>query len=107
MLKSVWREASSAFATAENIFVIGYSLPMSDQFFRSFYALSTISDSIVERFWLFDPAHDEEISRRFHSLLGPAILGRSRFVHHRLEFGGAIPFLADSFHIPHRGMVDR
>jgi hypothetical protein len=107
MLKTVWREASAAFASAENIFVIGYSLPVSDQFFRSFYALSTISDSIVERFWLFDPAPGQEICDRFGSLLGPAILGRSRFMHHRVRFAKAIGVLADAFNVPHRDIEDR
>ncbi len=106
MLKSVWREASKALAGAENIFVIGYSLPMSDHFFRSFYTLSTISDSIIERFWVFDPADSSEVTDRFRSLLGPAILNRAKFRHDHLPFKQAIVRLAETFGLRHNGIDD-
>ncbi|WP_431288172.1 hypothetical protein [Roseateles chitinivorans] len=96
-LKSVWRSASEALAAAENIFVIGYSLPASDQFFRSFYSLSTISDSFIERFWLFDPSPKTDVVERFSSLLGPAIIDRGRFRFECEKFDGAIKRLAEHF----------
>ena len=97
MLKPVWKAASAALSSAENVFVIGYSLPPADQFFRSFYSLSTISDSIIERFWLFDPSPNPAVAERFKSLLGPAILGRDRFRHEQMKFPGAIKKIADQF----------
>jgi hypothetical protein len=97
MLKPVWREASAALASAENIFVIGYSLPPSDQFFRSFYSLSTISDSIIERFWIFDPSESNEVADRFRSMLGPAVRERNKFKCERSSFVDAINHLADTF----------
>lgn len=89
-LKSVWRSASNALSTAENIFVIGYSLPASDQFFRSFYSISTISETIIDKFWLFDPSNTPEIIERFKSLLGPAITKRERFKYDPITFSEAI-----------------
>jgi hypothetical protein len=97
MLKPVWKAASQALSSAENIFVIGYSLPSADQFFRSFYSLSTISDSIIERFWLFDPSPNPAVPERFKSLLGPAILGRDKFRHTRAKFPAAIKEIATEF----------
>lgn len=96
-LKPVWKAASAALSSAENVFVIGYSLPPADQFFRSFYSLSTISDSIIERFWLFDPSPNPSVAERFKSLLGPAILGRDRFRHERMKFAAAIKEIATQF----------
>ena len=97
MLKPVWKAASEALSSAENVVVIGYSLPPADQFFRSFYSLSTISDSIIDRFWLFDPSPDPAVAERFKSLLGPAILGRGRFRHEQVKFPSAIRKIADEF----------
>jgi len=96
-LKSVWRRASAALATAENIFVIGYSMPPSDQFFRAFWSLSTISESVIERFWLFDPSTNNELVDRYSSLLGPAIIDRGKFKFECLKFSGAIKLLAKEF----------
>lgn len=96
-LKSVWRSASAALSTAENIFIIGYSLPASDQFFRSFYSLSTISDSFIDRFWLFDPSTKTDVVDRYSSLLGPAIIDRGKFKSECEKFTGAIRRIADHF----------
>ena len=96
-LKLVWRSASAALSTAENIFIIGYSLPASDQFFRSFYSLSTISDSFIERFWLFDPSTTDDVVNRFSSLLGPAVIDRGKFKFEREKFTGAINQIAELF----------
>jgi hypothetical protein len=35
-LSSVWRAAATHLAEAENVFIIGYSLPDTDEFFRYF-----------------------------------------------------------------------
>jgi hypothetical protein len=97
MLKSIWRHAASALASAENIFVMGYSLPPSDQFFRSFYSLSTISDTMIDRFWVYDPNDSEEVTNRYKSLLGPAIRDRGKFQHKPLRFAKALEDVANAF----------
>jgi hypothetical protein len=93
VLKSVWYNASKALSSAENIFIIGYSLPPSDQFFRSFFALSTISESLIERLWVFDPS---EIAQRYHSLVGAAISSRDKFKYEGVIFSDAIASLSKS-----------
>ncbi len=75
----------------------GYSLPASDQFFRSFYSLSTISDSFIERFWLFDPSTNDDVVNRFLSLLGPAVIDRGKFKFECKKFTGAINQIAELF----------
>lgn len=96
-LQSVWQNASTALHSAENIYVIGYSLPDSDQFFRSFYSISTLSDTIIENFMIFDPCRSQSIIDRFKSLLGPAILSRNKFNFKNTDFNGAIKFLAKQY----------
>lgn len=97
MFQIVWREAATSLSSAENIIIIGYSFPTSDQFFRSFFALSTISDSIIERFWVFDPA---DLSERLLAIMGPAIIERRCFVQHRMVFEAAIPTIAKELNVP-------
>lgn len=87
---SVWEHAAYHLSEAENIFVIGYSLPRTDQFFRYLYAVGSIGDARIKRFWVIDPA--ESVGERFHELLGPT--ARGRFRHLRATFGQAVEELA-------------
>ena len=79
---SVWKHAGQHLAEAENIIVIGYSLPETDQFFRYLFALGTIGESRPQRFRVIDP--DAQVGKRFEALLGPAF--RSRFRQYRNTF---------------------
>ena len=67
-LFNVWRKAALDLNKAENLFVIGYSLPETDYFFRYLYALGTTSDTLLKRFWVFNP--DKLVENRFRELLG-------------------------------------
>jgi hypothetical protein len=78
-LATVWRHAARELETARNIIVIGYSLPETDAFFRYLYALGTVSDTRLERFWVIDPDPTGEVSIRFQKLLGGAALARFEF----------------------------
>jgi len=80
-LDKVWKKASAELATAENIFVVGYSLPESDLFFRYLYALGSESHTLIRRFWVFDPDQDHSVEQRFHRLIGAHIENRFRFIH--------------------------
>jgi hypothetical protein len=67
-LSSVWRAAASHLAKAENVFIIGYSLPITDEFFRYFYSLSTVGDAVFSRFSVVDL--NKQVFDRFNSILG-------------------------------------
>jgi hypothetical protein len=77
-LASVWRTAASHLAEAENIFVIGYSLPSTDEFFRYFYALGSVGESILNTFCVVDK--DPAVEGRFRAILGPSTARRFTFV---------------------------
>jgi hypothetical protein len=85
-ISGVWKRAAEAFRDAENIYVMGYSLPPTDEFFRLLYALGTAGRTRLKRFWVCDPSR--EVEARFRSLLGQA--AESRFEFHQLAFSDAI-----------------
>lgn len=87
-LAPVWGQAADALSKADTIVVIGYSLPESDAFFRYLYALGTVGDATLRRFWLFDPDSTGTVEPRYRGLLGPG--ARRRFKHFRETFGQAI-----------------
>jgi hypothetical protein len=91
-ISNVWRHAARHLSEAENIFVVGYSLPDTDQFFRYLFALGTVGDTLIKRFWVFDP--DESVRRRYDELLGQ--IAKKRFQYHRLDFRNAISVLGQT-----------
>lgn len=84
-LANVWSVAAKDLKSAKNIYVLGYSLPESDQFFRYLYATGSIGESRIRRFWVYDP--DPKVEGRFKQLLGPSVL--DRFDAQRHNFGYA------------------
>lgn len=87
-LAPVWKRAARELGEAENIFVIGYSLPETDMFFRYLYALGSQSNTRIRRFWVFDP-DKENVEGRFRKLIGRGI--EKRFDCRPKRFSQAIP----------------
>lgn len=90
-LTNVWNQAAQELSEARNIYVFGYSLPESDSFFRYLFALGTIGDSRIRRFWVFDPDESGLIKTRYEQLLGRGILNRFDYIPEK--FSGAISVL--------------
>jgi len=88
-IEGVWRRAAKELCEATDIIVCGYSLPETDHFFRYLYALGTVGDAMLRRFWVFDPAPD--VHERFRMLLGPG--ARARFNRYPYTFAQALPHL--------------
>lgn len=78
-LATVWTQAAIELGQAENIFCIGYSLPESDLFFRYLFALGTVGDAHLRRFWVFDPDPTGRVEERYRRLIGRGIEHRFRF----------------------------
>lgn len=87
-IQPVWRGAADAFSTAENIIVIGYSMPETDGFFRYLYALGTMSQTRLKRFLLFDPfaSDNSPLVERYRDVIGSALLRAQRFAAIQLPF---------------------
>jgi len=91
LIEPVWQKAALELSDAENIFVIGYSLPPTDLFFRYLFALGTMGDSLLKRFWVFDP--DLQIQQRYQDMLAPNALKRFKFT--QTNFESAIRLIRD------------
>lgn len=72
---AVWARAAHEISEAREIYVIGYSLPKTDSFFRDLLALSLAGSTRLKRFEVVNP--DAEVSGRFLDMLGPE--ARERF----------------------------
>jgi hypothetical protein len=70
-LQDVWMRAAKALASAENIIVIGYSLPTSDMFFKYLFALGINSDVHLDKFIVINGSDAEKSRESFKALLGP------------------------------------
>jgi len=88
-IASVWRRAANELASAEYIFVSGYSLTGTDTYFKYLFSLGSTSDRILQRFEVFDPGAVED---KFKRILGPA--ARSVFRHYQNDFLGLVETLA-------------
>jgi len=90
-LGEVWAQAGKELSEAENVIVVGYSHPISDQFFKYLYALGSIGDATIRKFWVFDPAQGNQVETNYKSLLGTGLDNRFRFF--RETFSHAIHIL--------------
>jgi NAD-dependent SIR2 family protein deacetylase len=91
-LAGMWRNAASALEKAENIVVIGYSLPPSDHFFHTLYALGTAGSTVLRKLWVFNPDPKDApngVNIRFSGLLGPSATNVYRYF--STKFDEAIP----------------
>lgn len=77
VLSQVWATAAKHLSEAESIFILGYSLPETDAFFRHLYALGSVGKSPLRRIQVFNPEEEGGgADRRFSGLLGPGALNR-------------------------------
>ena len=94
-IQKVWVRAAIELADAENIFIIGYSLPPTDSFFPTLYALGTAGGKPLKRIWVFNPDKDN-VENRFRDLLGPG--AASRFEYFHSNFREALIKIREEFH---------
>ncbi len=95
VMSGVWSRAASELSTAENIFISGYSLNESDLFFRYLFALGSIGQTMIKRFWVFDPDKEGEVTKRFRNLIGPGT--EAKYKHIPSQFGEMIDFIQKDF----------
>lgn len=90
-LGNVWATAAKELEESTNIFVIGYSLPENDLFFRYLFALGTVGKGHLKRFWVFNP--NKEVEDRFRKLIGKGI--ENRFQPFQNTFEESIEIITD------------
>lgn len=87
-LTDVWASAAMHLSEAKYIYVIGYSLPPIDSFFRHLFALGSVGDTTIRKFAVFNPDTTGEVDRRFKDLLGSG--ASSRYEYFPLTFGSSL-----------------
>ncbi len=90
-LASVWKSAARHLSDAEHIFFIGYSLPNTDEFFRYFYALGSVGDSIFSTVWVVNP--DPSVESSYRRVLGSHALSSGCFRMVDRPFESSIPVI--------------
>lgn len=93
VLKPVWIRAGRELSEAENIFVIGYSRPLSDEFFRYLFTMGAEGKAVLQRFWVFNP--DPLVEGRFSDLLGSA--GKQAFGLYKETFNQGLQTIRREF----------
>lgn len=72
MLTNVWASAARHLSEARYVFVIGYSLPETDSFFKHLYALGSVGKNPLLMFRVYDiEERNGPVHKRFRKLLGP------------------------------------
>ena len=88
-IRKVWNQAAKELSEAENIFIIGYSLPETDYFFKYLFALGTEGKNIIKKIWVFNP--DLEVEKKFKNLLGIGVIKRFKF--YGIKFSEAVEYI--------------
>ena len=94
-LSDVWSAAADHLSEAEYIFIIGYSLPDTDSFFRHLYALGSVGLSPLRRIDVFNPDSSGLLDKRVRGLLGPG--ATEGYTYHEKTFQEAIDFIDTLF----------
>lgn len=94
-LSDVWAAAAKHLSEAEHIFIIGYSLPETDSFFRHLYALGSVGSAPIRRIAVFNPDSSGATKQRFEALLGPG--ARARYEYFPMTFDNAISHIKALF----------
>lgn len=94
-LSDVWAAAAKHLSEAEHIYVIGYSLPETDSFFRHLYALGSVGVTPLRKIAVFNPDSTGATDARFQALLGPG--AKARYEYHEKTFEQAIGHIKTIF----------
>jgi len=95
LLSTIWGMAASELEEAEYIFIIGYSLPETDAFFRLLYGLGSVGNTPLKKIVVFNPDSSGEVEQRFREMLGPGAL--ARFEYRDLPFDKSINDIRSMF----------
>lgn len=94
ILAEVWRGAAQELFDADNIIVMGYSLPTNDLFFKYLFAIGTLGPRRIRLFRVYDPDDTGGVRERFVNLLGPSTIDRFEYISKTFEW--AIRDLSDT-----------
>ena len=92
-IQPVWERALEEMKSAREIYVLGYSMPSTDSWFRNFYALSGVGAELIRNFWVFDLYPSSALVQRYKGMLGAGAL--RGFACYEADFGYASKLLSE------------
>ena len=97
-ISAVWKRAAKELSEAEYIFIAGYSMPVTDAFFRLLFCLGTIGPGLIKKLIVFNPDTIRGTEARYRSLVGPG--AAAAFEYSPNEFEGALSRIKNMFPSP-------
>lgn len=87
----IWKKAVDYLLQAQAIYIIGYSMPETDMFFRHLLSLGTYSKTNIRQLWVFDIA--KEVGKRFEAIIGDGL--KPAFDFQEIPFQSVIKHIAE------------
>jgi hypothetical protein len=79
MIVEVWKRAAKKLGEADFIFIIGYSFPETDQFFKYLYSLGTVGERPLRKIVVYNTDKTETVDKRFRKILGQSAIQRYEY----------------------------
>jgi len=95
LLSTIWGTTAKELEEAEYIFIIGYSLPETDAFFRLLYGLGTVGEKPLKKVVVYNPDTSGVTENRFKKMMGPGAL--ARFEYKPMMFAESISDIREFF----------
>lgn len=76
-MKNVWHRAAIELSEAEIIIICGFSLSVTDQFFKYLFSVGTEGERIIKKILVYDP--DPNVKQRVYELLGGGTHSQYKF----------------------------
>lgn len=95
LISKTWGLAANELEEAEHVFIIGYSLPETDAFFKLLYGIGSAGNTPLKNFIVYNPDQSGEVENRFRNMLGPGALARFKFK--SLDFSNCIKDIRSLF----------
>lgn len=94
-LSKIWGTAAKELEEAEYIFIIGYSLPETDAFFKLLYGLGTVGEKLIKKLVVYNPDDSGVVQDRFKNMIGSGAL--ARFEYKPMKFSESIDDIKSFF----------
>ncbi|MFM9957889.1 MAG: hypothetical protein ACKVZJ_07420 [Phycisphaerales bacterium] len=88
--KKIWRRAARELSDADYVVISGYSMPATDEFFRQFWAVSSVGDALRKRVIVSVVGDSQQLANKYRALVGPSYCDQCRIEFLPTEFLGLV-----------------
>ncbi|WP_233081810.1 hypothetical protein, partial [Rheinheimera soli] len=94
----VWKSAAQELLNAQYIYIIGYSLPETDAFFKLLYGLGSVGETIIRKIVVYNPDDSGTVEARFRCMLGTDTL--KKMTYKPMKFEDSLSDISEQFFDP-------